>query len=138
MRAPGTVVSSCLPRTSGRDRFQQLHHRLVGPVIRVFVDLGDAAGADRRIDVLALAESVPKLLHLIRGHVVEAPPRWWLGHQPHIHQKIRTKPTGSIRLKRVMVDMRLRSAWSNSALRLSFLARSLTALLMKMNSKNTR
>src|SRR2546428_12981872 len=99
MPAPVKVFSSCLPRRSGRNGFQQLHHRLVGPVVRVLVDLGVAARADRRIDVLALAEAVPELLHLIRGHVVEAPSRRGLGPQPPPPQKTNAKPTGSTRAK---------------------------------------
>src|SRR2546430_2969233 len=118
----------------GRDRLEQLHHRLVGPEIRILVDLLVTARADRRIDVLALAEAVPELLHLVRRHVVQAPSRRRLGHQPHTHQKTNAKPTGSTRANRSIVDMRVRSVGSSSALRLSFFARSFAALLSMMYS----
>jgi len=46
---------------------------------------------------------------------------------PRINQNAAAKPIGSASANRMMVAMRRRSVTSNTALRLSFLARSLTA-----------
>src|SRR5438105_5716241 len=64
-----------LERVLSRNRLEQLEHRLVGPVVRIFVDLGVAASLRRLVDVLSLAEAVPELLHFVCAHVVGAPLR---------------------------------------------------------------
>src|SRR3954469_6946946 len=136
---PTTSVSLRLPIGSGGNRFQQLHHRLIGPVVRVLVDLGVAARADRRIDVLALAEAVPELPHLVGRHVVGASRRRrFARHQPQIHQKAMANANGSSAAKRVMVAMRRFSVTSNSALRLSLFARSFTSLFRARYSKTMK
>jgi len=56
-----------------RDRVEQPGHRLVGPVVRVALDLLVAARPRGRVDALALAEAVPELLHFLGRHVVGAP-----------------------------------------------------------------
>src|SRR5438270_4317829 len=96
---PTANVSLRLPIGSGGNRFQQLHHRLVGPVIRVLVDLGVAADADRRVDVLALAEAVPELLHFVRRHVVGAAGGRFARHlSPRsTRRRTRTPAAGSVR-----------------------------------------
>src|SRR4051794_38884185 len=136
---PTTSVSLRLPIGSGGNRFQQLHHRLIGPVIRMLVDLGVAARADRRIDLLALAEAVPELLHLVGCHVVGAALGRWLGHRANeMIQNARAKPNGRRNAKRAIDCMRRRSVTSNSGLRLYFFARSATCLLIIMYSNIKR
>src|SRR5437762_224236 len=96
------------PFELGRDRFEQLHHRLVGPVVRVLVDLRVAARAQRRVDLLALAEPVPELLHFLGGHVVGAALGGWLHWAKEMIQKIMAKPNGSTNAKRIIEFMRRR------------------------------
>src|SRR5262245_8219552 len=55
-----------------RDRVEQADHRLVGPVVRVAIDLLVAAGARGVVDALALAEPVPELFDFLGRHVVGA------------------------------------------------------------------
>src|SRR4029078_1478856 len=128
--APGRSACSC------GDRLEERHHGLVGPVVWVLVYLRVAAGADRRVALLACTESVPKLLHFVGRHVVGATLGRGLGHlAKEMIQKPIAKPNGSNTAKSSMECIRRLSVTSNSGLRLYFFARSLTALLIIMYSK---
>jgi hypothetical protein len=57
---------------SGGNGVEEAHHRLVGPVFRIVVDLGITARAYGVVNSFALTEVVPELLDLFGRNIVGA------------------------------------------------------------------
>src|SRR5688572_8786701 len=97
----GRIGRSGYAESSGCDGVEELGHGLVGPILRIVFNLRVSARARCRVDALAFAEVVPKLLDLGGTNVVGAAALVFRHHRPQSSSSLRGfTPGGGASLRR--------------------------------------